>query len=95
MTSGSEKQSVVSFGKESSFQMIKWALLKLLCTVDRGCAKLLRYAPLLTPLLSQSGVIKAREHSGKKKPTAFFLTDIVIFYIFYLSIVLRQLFVCL
>lgn len=65
MTSGSGKQSIVSFGKERSFQVNKWALLKPLRTVDRGCAKLPRYSSIPTPPLCHSAASKAQEHLGE------------------------------
>lgn len=72
MTSSSRKQSIVCFGKETSFQVNKWALLKLLCTVDRGCAKLLWFTPSLTPLLCQpGGIFEAQEHLGEKANSIF------------------------
>lgn len=51
--------------------MNKWALLKPLRTVDRGCAKLLRHASIPTPLLCQSAASEAQEHLGENTSSIF------------------------
>lgn len=71
--------------KESSFQVNKWVLLKLLCTVDRGCAKLLWYTPLLTPLLCQSGAFEPQEHLGEKANRSFLKLTLA-YYIYFISV---------
>lgn len=58
--------------------MNKWALLKPLRTVDRGCAKLLRHASIPTPLLCQSAASEAQEHLGENTSSIFKKMNIVI-----------------
>lgn len=79
MTSGSRKQSTVSFEKESSFQVNKWALLKLLCTVDRGCAKLLWYTSLPAPFF-------ASLRTFRRKSQQHFFKLILSYFIYFISV---------
>lgn len=67
-----ENKALCLSGEESSFPVNEWALLKLLCTVGRGCAERLWDTRLLTPLLCQSGGFEAQEHLGEKASSLFF-----------------------